>query len=274
MADPALAGLVVALPTPHGEEVTSPSSTPSATSSTTPSTTIGVLGGMSWESTALYYRLANELVREARGAASPLASADLLVRSLDFAGVRELQLTGRWDEAAELLRREGLALAGGGAGLVLVATNYMHKAVGPLERALAERGARLLHLADVVADAALARGARTVGLLGAGGTMTEPFYAERLAARGVDVVVPDAAGVARVDEAVFGELCAGVFSDSTRAAVAAVVADFVERGAQAVGLCCTELELLVRPEDSPVPLLPSARLHVEAALVASGQLST
>lgn len=240
---------------------------------TTTTSTIGVLGGMSWESTALYYRLANELVRSARGPASPLASADLLVRSLDFAGVRELQLTDRWDEAAELLRREGLALADAGAGVVLVATNYMHKAAGPLERALAERGARLLHLADVVADAALARGARTVGLLGAGGTMTEPFYAERLAAGGVDVVVPDAAGVARVDAAVFGELCAGVFSDATRAAIAAVITDLADRGAQAVGLCCTELELLVRPEDSPVPLLPSARLHVEAALVASGQLS-
>lgn len=235
------------------------------------SSTIGVLGGMSWESTALYYRLANELVRAGSCAASPFASADLLVRSLDFAGVRELQLTDRWDDAADLLRREGLALADGGADVVLVATNYMHKAAGPLEAALAERGTRFLHLADVVADAALARGATTVGLLGAGGTMTERFYVERLAARGVGVVVPDAAGVARVDEAVFGELCRGVFSESTRAAIAGVIADLVARGAEAVGLCCTELELLVRPEDSPVPLLPSARLHVEAALAAAGQ---
>ncbi|MGQ7296635.1 aspartate/glutamate racemase family protein [Quadrisphaera sp. KR29] len=239
-------------------------------------TTLGVLGGMSWESTALYYRLANELVREHRAqgeAAEPLASADLLVRSLDFAPVRELQLAGRWDAAAEQLRREGLALAGAGAGVVVLATNYMHKAAGPLEEALAERGTTFLHLADVVAAAALARGARTVGLLGAGGTMTEPFYAERLARSGVEVVVPDAAGIARVDTAVFGELCRGVFSPVTRADLAGVVADLAARGAQAVGLCCTELELLLGPGDAPdgVPLLPSARLHVEAALAAAGQ---
>ncbi|TNM61110.1 amino acid racemase [Streptomyces sp. NP160] len=253
---------------------------PASPTSTTSTTTVGVLGGMSWESTALYYRLANELVRDHRAGGTgdqpgePLASADLLVRSLDFAPVRQLQLTDRWDAAAEQLRREGLALAGAGAGVVVVATNYMHKAAGPLEEALAERGATFLHLADVVARAALARGARTVGLLGAGGTMTEPFYAERLAGSGVEVVVPDAAGVARVDAAVFGELCRGVFSPGTRADVAAVVADLAERGAQAVGLCCTELELLLGPDDAPagVPLLPSARLHVEAALAASGQV--
>ncbi|PWJ54595.1 aspartate racemase [Quadrisphaera granulorum] len=235
---------------------------------------------MSWESTALYYRLANELVREHRalGAGNepgePLASADLLVRSLDFARVRELQLADRWDVAADQLRREGLALAGAGAGVVVLATNYMHKAAGPLEEALTERGVRFLHLADVVAAAALARGVRSVGLLGAGGTMTEPFYVERLAASGVEVVAPDAAGVARVDHAVFGELCRGVFSPATRADLAAVVAGLVDRGAQAVGLCCTELELLLGPDDVPagVPLLPSARLHVEAALAAAGQV--
>jgi aspartate racemase len=248
--------------------------TPPSKTKTRTTTTVGVLGGMSWESTALYYRTANELVRAHRAPREPMASADLLVRSVDFAPVRELQLGDRWDEAADLLRREGLALAGAGAGVVVLATNYMHKAAGPLEEALAERGMVFLHLADVVARAATARGARTVGLLGAGGTMTEPFYAERLARSGVEVVVPDAADVARVDAAVFGELCRGVFSPGTRADLSAVVARLVERGARAVGLCCTELELLLQPGDAPagVPLLPSARLHVEAALAASGQV--
>ncbi len=258
---------VTALPT---TTPTAPTAGPSAAPRT-----IGVLGGMSWESTALYYRLANQLVRARHGADAPLASADLLVRSLEFSAVRELQTSGRWDEAADLLRREGLALAGAGAGVVVLATNYMHRAAGPLEEALTAQGVAFLHLADVVAAAALARGASTVGLLGAGGTMTEPFYAERLAASGVGVVVPDAAGVARLDEAVFGELCRGVFSEATRADVAAVIADLVARGADAVGLCCTELELLVQPQDTgdpAVPLLPSARLHVEAALAASGQV--
>lgn len=227
-------------------------------------TTIGILGGMSWESTALYYRLANELVRERRGG---LASADLLVRSLDFEAVREMQLSDRWDDAAELLRREGLALQGAGAGLVLLATNYMHKAAGPLEQALE---VPFLHLADVVAAAARRQGAQVVGLLGAGATMREGFYADRLARAGLRVVVPDAAGVERVDRAVFDELCRGVLSEATREDLRGVVAGLVEQGARAVALSCTELELLLEPRDSPVPLLPSARLHVEAALEAVG----
>jgi len=227
-------------------------------------TTIGVLGGMSWESTALYYRLANELVRERRGG---LASADLLVRSVDFAAVRELQLDGRWDEAAAVLRREGLALQGAGADLVVLATNYMHKAAGPLEAAL---DVPFLHLADVVAAAARRRGVEVVGLLGAGATMTEDFYVDRLQRSGLRVVVPGAEDVARVDDAVFGELCRGVLSEATRDDLRRVAAGLVDAGAQALALCCTELELLLGPQDAAVPLLPSAHLHVEAALEAAG----
>ncbi|WP_299034737.1 aspartate/glutamate racemase family protein [uncultured Pseudokineococcus sp.] len=227
-------------------------------------TTIGVLGGMSWESTALYYRLANELVRERRGG---LASADLLVRSVDFAAVRELQLDGRWDEAGALLQREGLALQAAGAGLVVLATNYMHKAAGPLEAAL---DVPFLHLADVVAAAARRRGVEVVGLLGTGATMTEDFYVDRLRRSGLRVVVPGAEDVSRVDGAVFGELCRGVFSEATREDLRRVAAGLVGTGAQALALCCTELELLLRPQDAAVPLLPSARLHVEAALEAAG----
>ncbi|MEJ5945061.1 amino acid racemase [Pseudokineococcus basanitobsidens] len=228
-------------------------------------TTIGILGGMSWESTALYYRLANELVRERRGG---LASADLLVRSLDFETVRTLQLEDRWDDAAALLRREGLALQGAGAGVVLLATNYMHKAAVPLEEAL---DVPFLHLADVVAAAAHGVGAGVVGLLGAGGTMREDFYADRLARSDLRVLVPDAPQVERVDRAVFDELCRGVLSRTTRADLRSVVAGLVARGARAVALACTELELLLGPEDADVPLLPSARLHVEAALGAVGR---
>lgn len=215
---------------------------------------------MSWESTALYYRLANEHVRERDGG---LASADLLVRSLDFAAVRVLQQEGRWGDAEELLRREGLALEAAGAQVVLLATNYMHKAAGPLERALS---VPFLHLADVVARAARESGATTVGLLGVGATMTEGFYAERLGRAGLDVLVPGPDDVRRVDDAVFGELCRGVFTETTRADLRGVLARLVGRGAQAVALACTELELLLGPQDADVPLLPSSLLHVRAAL--------
>jgi aspartate racemase len=223
-----------------------------------------MLGGMSWESTALYYRTANELVRERRGG---LASADLLVRSVDFAEVRRLQLEDRWDDAADLLLREAKALEAGGAELVLLCTNYMHKVAPALEAGL---GVPFLHIADVTAAAARELGAVRVGLTGAGATMAEPFYADRLARHGLEVLVPDAADRARLDSAVFDELCAGVLSDATRTALRAVLARLVDAGAEAVVLGCTELELLLRPEDCAVPLLPTARLHVQAALAAAG----
>ena len=222
--------------------------------------TIGMLGGMSWESTALYYRLANEGVRARVGG---LASASLLVRSLDFAAVRELQVQDRWDDAEALLLREAQALVAAGADLVVLCTNYMHKAARSLETGL---GVPFLHLADVIAAAATGP---VVGLLGAGGTMREPFYADRLRSHGLTVITPDDPGMDRVDRAVFDELCRGVFSDATRADLVAVAEGLAEQGAAAVALCCTELELLLRPQDCAVPLLPSAALHVEAALEAA-----
>ena len=225
--------------------------------------TIGMLGGMSWESTALYYRLANTLVRERLGG---LASADLLVRSVDFATVRELQLEDRWDEAGDLLLREAQALEAAGAELVVLCTNYMHKTAPRLEAGLT---VPFLHIADVVAQAAGAHGVRRLGLTGAAGTMAESFYAERLATHGLQVLVPEHGDRQLLDRAIFDELCQGVLSDRTRAALRDVLARLVEQGAEAIVLGCTELELLLMPEDCSVPLLPTARLHVEAAVEAA-----
>jgi aspartate racemase len=225
--------------------------------------TIGMLGGMSWESTALYYRLANELVRERQGG---LASADLLVRSLDFSLVRELQVQGRWDDAADLLLREAKALEAAGAELLVLCTNYMHKTAPALEAGLS---VPFLHIADVAAQAATALGVTRVGLTGTGATMAEPFYAERLETHGLDVLVPCQEDRQRLDTAIFEELCRGVLSDSTRTALRSVLARLVEQGAEAVVLGCTELELLLRPDDCAVPLLPTARLHVQAAVDAA-----
>ena len=222
-----------------------------------------MLGGMSWESTALYYRLANELVRDQRGG---LASADLLVRSVDFAQVRELQVQGRWDDAADLLLREAKALEAAGAQLLVLCTNYMHKTAPVLEAGL---GVPFLHIADVAARAAAALGATRVGLTGVGATMAEPFYATRLGRHGLDVLVPDEADRGLLDRAIFGELCRGVLSEGTRTALRGVLARLVEQGAEAVVLGCTELELLLGPDDCSVPLLPTARLHVEAAVSAA-----
>jgi len=225
--------------------------------------TIGMLGGMSWESTALYYRLANELVRDRLGG---LASADLLVRSLDFAEVRELQLEDRWDEAAALLLREAAALEAAGAELVVLCTNYMHKTAPTVESGL---GVPFLHIGDVAARAARALGATRIGLTGVGATMAEPFYAERLVGHDLEVLVPDESDRALLDRAIFEELCRGVVSDETRAVLRGVLGRLVERGAQAVVLGCTELELLLTADDCSVPLLPTVQLHVQAAVDAA-----
>ena len=222
--------------------------------------TIGLLGGMSWESSALYYRVANELVRDRLGG---LASASMLVRSLDFRTVRACQVEDRWDDAAALLTAEARALETAGAELVLLGTNYMHRVAPALEAALT---VPFLHIADAVAAAAPGP---VVGLLGTAGTVREPFYRERLATAGLTVLVPPEDDVDRVDAAIFDELCRGVLSDATRADLRTVVRRLAERGADAVALCCTELELLLGPGDSPVPLLPSARLHVTAAVDAA-----
>ncbi len=222
--------------------------------------TIGMLGGMSWESTALYYRVANELVRDRLGG---LASASLLVRSVDFREVRAFQLEDRWDDAAALLGLEAKALEAAGAHIVVLCTNYMHKVAPALAAGLS---VPFLHIADAVAAAAPAR---TVGLLGTGGTMREPFYRARLEQHGLTVLVPPEADMDLVDAAIFDELCRGVLSDATRAGLRDVVARLVHRGAESIALCCTELEMLLTDTDSAVPLLPSARLHITSAVDAA-----
>ena len=226
---------------------------------------IGMLGGMSWTSTELYYRMANELVRDRVGG---LASADLLVRSVDMAHVRTLQVEDRWDEAAELLLGEAKTLEAAGAELVILCTNYMHKVAPTLEAGI---GVPFVHIADVVAQAATVLGATKVGLTGVGATMAEPFYAHRLGAHGLEVLVPGAADRERLDRAIFDELCLGVLSNDTRTDLRAVLARLVDAGAQAVALACTELELLLTADDCAVPLLPTARLHVTAAIDAALQ---
>jgi aspartate racemase len=221
---------------------------------------IGMLGGMSWTSTELYYRTANELVRDRVGG---LASADLLVRSVDFGQIRTLQVEDRWDEAADLLLREAKTLEAAGSELVILCTNYMHKVAPTLEAGL---GVPFLHIADVVAQAATRLGATRVGLTGVGATMAEPFYAQRLGSHGLEILVPEAPDRERLDRAIFDELCMGVLTDDTRDSLRDVLARLVDAGAQAVALACTELELLLTADDCAVPLLPTARLHVTAAV--------
>jgi aspartate racemase len=221
---------------------------------------IGLIGGMSWESSAEYYRLINEIVRDRLGG---LHSADCLMVSVDFARVEAMQVAGRWDDAALLLADAARVLEAGGADFVVLCTNTMHKVADDVASAV---GVPLLHLADTTADAVLRAGVRRVGLLGTAFTMKESFYRNRLEDHGLDVVVPEATDRALVHRVIYDELCLGVVRDDSRAAYRGVIERLVDAGADGVILGCTEIELLVGQQDSPVPVFPTTTLHARAAV--------
>ncbi|MGW5864861.1 aspartate/glutamate racemase family protein [Streptomyces sp. NPDC055239] len=227
--------------------------------------TIGLIGGMSWESSAEYYRLLNELVRERLGG---LHSARCVLYSVDFAEIEQLQVAGEWEQAGEVLARAAKGVEAAGAELVLICTNTMHKVAEQVQAALS---VPLLHLADATADAVLRGGLRRVGLLGTAFTMEEDFYRDRLAAHGLDVLVPDAEGRALVHRVIYEELCLGVVREESRVGYQKVIGDLVRNGAEGVILGCTEIELLIGQEHSQVPLFPTTRLHAEAAVAAAIQ---
>ncbi|MFG3114479.1 aspartate/glutamate racemase family protein [Streptomyces sp. NPDC048197] len=222
--------------------------------------TIGLLGGMSWESTAEYYRLLNELTRERLGG---LHSSKCVLYSVDFAEIERLQVEGRWDEAAGILAEAAKALEAAGADLLLICTNTMHKVA---DQVAAATSVPLLHLADTTAEAVRAHGLRRIGLLGTAFTMGQDFYRGRLAHHGLDVLVPDAAGRSTVHKVIYDELCLGIVREESRASFQAVIDDLVAAGAEGIVLGCTEIELLIGPEHSPVPVFPTTRLHAEAAV--------
>jgi aspartate racemase len=224
---------------------------------------IGMLGGMSWESSAEYYRLANELVRERLGG---LHSARLVLASVDFAEIEQLQVTGRWDAAGELLAGLARQLEAAGADLLVLCTNTMHKVADQVEAAVT---IPLVHLADATAAAVQRAGLTTVGLLGTAFTMEQDFYRDRLARHGLRVLVPPPEDRAEVHRIIYDELCLGKVTEISRQVYRDVIARLAHAGAEGVVLGCTEIELLVGPEDSPVPVFPTTRLHVEAAVALS-----
>jgi aspartate racemase len=222
--------------------------------------TIGMIGGMSWESSAEYYRLANELVRERLGG---FHSAECLLYSVDFAEIEAMQTEAHWDEAGTRLAAAAAALEAGGADLLLLCTNTMHKVADRIERAVS---IPFLHLADATAAAVLAAGVGTVGLLGTAFTMEQDFYRDRLASHGLTVLVPEADDREVVHRVIYDELVLGVVSETSRSAYREVMARLVARGAEGIILGCTEIELLVGADDTSVPVFPTTRLHVEAAV--------
>jgi amino-acid racemase len=225
--------------------------------------TIGMLGGMSWESSAIYYRLANELVRVRWGG---LHSARCILYSVDFADIEAMQAAGEWERAGRLLGQAAVAIEAAGADLLVLCTNTMHKVADEVQ---AQIGIPLLHLGDATAGAVLRAGLRTVGLLGTAFTMEQDFYRQRLASHELDVLVPEAGDRAEVHRIIYDELCLGIVRDESREVYRGVIGRLVEAGAQGIVLGCTEIEMLVTAADSPVPVFPTTRIHVEAAVDAA-----
>jgi aspartate racemase len=222
---------------------------------------IGLLGGMSWESSIEYYRLVNEITRERFGG---LHSADCLLRSVDFAEIEVLQREDRWDEAGERLAAEARALAAGGAELLVLCTNTMHKVADAVTAAV---DIPFVHIADTTAHAVRAAGLDTVGLLATGYTMEQDFYVGRLRdLHDLDVLVPGDEDRRIVHEVIYDELCVGVVRDESREQYRRIMRELADRGAQAILLGCTEIDLLVGPQDAPVPVFDTTRLHAERAV--------
>jgi len=222
---------------------------------------IGLIGGMSWKSSAEYYRLINEDVQTRLGG---LHSARCLMWSFDFADIEALQRTDRWNEAADLMVDAAQRLERGGASFLVIATNTMHIAAPQVQAATS---LPLLHIADPTAEAITAAGLRCVGLLGTAFTMERDFYKGRLAQEhGLEVLVPEATDRATVHRIIYEELVRGRINEASRQAYREVIARLVTRGAEAIILGCTEIMLLIGPEDSAVPLHDTTRLHAQAAV--------
>lgn len=222
---------------------------------------IGLIGGMSWESTALYYRIVNREVGRRLGG---LRSAKLHLASLDFEEIVAAQKAGAWDLLATQLAAVARTLERAGAECVLIGTNTMHCVAEAVQAAVS---IPLLHIVDVTAAAIHESGCRSVALLGTRYTMELPFYAERLRDRfGMEVLVPDERGRDDVHRIIYDELCHGIIAPESRATYVTIIEELATRGAQAVILGCTEITLLIGADDSPLPVFDTTALHAKAAV--------
>ena len=223
--------------------------------------TIGIIGGMSWESTALYYRLLNEGVRDRLGG---LHSAPILLDSVDFAPLEKFQSAGDWTAIGEILSEKAVKLQDAGAQGVLIATNSMHEVADTVENVIE---VPFLHIADAVGETLTDGGFSKVGLLGTSFTMERTFYTGRLKEKyGIDALVPDSADREKVHQVIYQELCRGIIDDSSRTSYIQIMDELVQEGAGAIVLGCTEIGLLVGAANTAIPLYDTARLHANAAV--------
>ena len=222
--------------------------------------TLGIIGGMSWESTQSYYRLINEGIKAKLG---NLHSADLLIHSVDFAPIGELQAQGKWEELGDIMVNSGKRLQAAGAQGLLIATNTMHKVA---EQVQAATNLPLIHIADTTANAIKQQGFTKIALLGTQFTMTEDFYKQRLIDASLQVLIPDTDARAEVHRIIYDELCQGQLLASSRQYYTQVINELAAQGAEGVILGCTEIGLLISQADSPIPVFDTTAIHAAAAV--------
>lgn len=225
--------------------------------------TIGLIGGMSWESTVTYYQIVNETIKRELGG---LHSAKVLLYSVDFAEIEKYQASGEWEKSAEVLADAAMNLEKAGADYIVICTNTMHKVAPEIQKKIS---IPIIHIAEATADELKLKGISKVGLLGTKYTMTQEFYKSKLIEAGIEVVIPDQAGVETVNDIIYNELCLGIISEESKKKYLGIIADLEESGAQGVILGCTEIGLLIQQKDTKLPVFDTTQIHAtKAALMA------
>ncbi|KLU64386.1 aspartate racemase [Desulfosporosinus acididurans] len=222
--------------------------------------TIGLIGGMSWESSSEYYRILNEEIKLRLGG---LHSAQCVLYSVDFEEIEICQRNDEWEKAAQILTGAAHSLEASGADFIIICTNTMHKVADEIQAGI---HIPLLHIADVTAQEVISKGIKVIGLLGTKYTMEQDFYKSRLEAQGIKVLIPQETDRVIVNDVIFNELCLGQILEESRANYKRIIQNLIEQGAKGIILGCTEIGLLVKPEDSTVPLFDTTVLHAKEAV--------
>ena len=225
--------------------------------------TIGLIGGMSWESTVTYYKIINETVKEKLGG---LHSAKCILYSIDFQEIEECQANGNWEKSGEILGEAANNLEKAGADFIVICTNTMHKVINQIKEKIS---IPILHIAEMTAEKILEKGLKNIALLGTKYTMEQDFYKSKLIEKGINVIIPDKNDIEIINEVIYDELCLGTINSNSKKKFLEIVDKLRNKGAEGIILGCTEIGLLIKNEDTDVPLFDTAIIHAEQAAIYS-----
>ena len=225
--------------------------------------TIGLIGGMSWESTATYYKIINETVKEKLGG---LHSAKCILYSIDFQEIEECQANGNWKKSGEILGEAANNLEKAGADFIVICTNTMHKVINQIKEKIS---IPILHIAEMTAEKILEKGLKNIALLGTKYTMEQDFYKSKLIEKGINVIIPDKNDIEIINKVIYDELCLGTINSNSKKKFLEIVDKLRSKGAEGIILGCTEIGLLIKNEDTDVPLFDTAVIHAEEAAIYS-----